>query len=151
SRAARADNNRIEDSLRTLQALRIEQFVSNEPKDLESYGLASPTLEIALGGSTNPPVLLQFGRNTESDTNLVYAKRVGQTSVFMVRYKPLLTWRSRYELFRDPHLFNLTAPVELVEVHGLDSFVIRCPTNGAWTVVPDNGTAFPGDTALIRN
>jgi hypothetical protein len=150
SRAARADNNRIEDSLRTLLALHIEQFVSNEPKDLESYGLASPTLEIALGQSTNVPVLLQFGKTVDSNTNLVYARRVGQTPVFSLRYGPLLTWRSRYELFRDPHLFTLTEPVESVEVHGLDSFVVRHETNDAWTVVPEGSPAFPGDTAQIK-
>jgi hypothetical protein len=67
-----------------------------------------------------------------------------------VRNGPLLTWRSRYELFRDPHLFTLTQPVESVEVHGQDSFVARCQTNDQWTVVPGSGPSFPGDTALIR-
>ena len=54
--AARADNARIEGSLQKLRDLRIERFLTDDPKtDLEPLGLAPAELELSLAVSHSIP------------------------------------------------------------------------------------------------
>ena len=151
SRAARADNSLIEESLLKLQESRIGQFLTDEPKDLDTFGLTPPELELALGLGTNTSVLLQFGKSSGDNTNFVYGRRLGQKTVFALSRESLLPWRNSYETFRDPHLLTLTAPVESLLVRGLDHFELRHQTNDSWQVLPQNPPEFPADPDLVKD
>lgn len=151
SRAARADNNHIEESLLKLQEAQIGQFVSDEPRELDGFGMVPPELELALGQGTNNAVLLQFGKTSTANTNLVYGRRLGQKTIFAVPIDSLQPWRNSYESFRDPHLLTLTEPVEAILVRGLDHFELRQQTNGSWRVLPQGGRDFPADPDLTKD
>lgn len=149
---ARADNARIEDSLRRLHALRVRQFVSDDPKaDLDSFGLANPDTQLALAHGTNPPVLLQFGKIATNDPSQIYARRADQNTIVTVTTNALAPWRGiSANDFRDPHLLTLTEPVQMLEVHAQDHpfSLVANPTNDSWRVLPEN---FPADATAVQD
>ena len=144
---ARANNPQAEQSLQTLQSVRIRQFVSDDPKaDLETFGLHPPELEVALGEGTNTVARLQFGKSPTNDTRLVYARRLGLNGIVTVRKDLLAPWYAQVNDFRDPFLVTWTTPVAVIDVHGLDSFSLQL-TNDAWRVLPQD---FPADAGLVK-
>jgi Domain of unknown function (DUF4340) len=148
---ARANSARIEDSLQMLQNVRVQQFLPNERNaNLESFGLQSPELEVALGQGTNTVARLQFGKVLTNDTELVYARRVGLNAVVAVPKELLAPWYASANDFRDPLLLNLTGPVAAIQVRGpnTNNFSVQMQTNGAWRVLPQG---FPADVGLVRN
>ena len=146
---ARADNERIEDSLQKLQALRIERFVSDDPKaDLERFGLAPPELVLALGRGTNTLILLQFGRSPTNDPGQVFARRAGEHSLFAVAKDLQAPWRKPVYDFRDPHLISVGEPVSAVEMRsGSEWFRVERQTNDTWRVLPQD---FAADPVLVQ-
>ena len=148
---ARADNPRIEDLLKKLQAVRVTQFVSDEPKaDFDFYGLQSPALELALNRGTNPVVRLQFGKSPTNDPSQVYARRAGEASVLLVPDESISPWSAKHDDFRDRHLVALSpGMVDTVEVRGTESFTVQRLTNDLWQVVATN--TFTADTALVHD
>jgi hypothetical protein len=144
---ARANNPQAEQSLQTLQSVRIRQFVSDDPKaDLETFGLHPPELEVALGEGTNIVARLQFGKSPTNDTRLVYARRLGLNGIVAVRKDLLAPWYAQVNDFRDPFLVTWTTPVAVIDVHGQDNFSLQL-TNDAWRVLPQD---FPADTGLVK-
>jgi Domain of unknown function (DUF4340) len=145
---ARANNPQAEQSLQTLQSVRIRQFVSDDPKaDLETFGLHPPELEVALGEGTNIVARLQFGKSPTNDTRLVYARRLGLNGIVAVRKDLLAPWYAQVNDFRDPFLVTWTTPVAVIDVHGQDNFSLQL-TNDAWRVLPQD---FPADTGLVKD
>jgi hypothetical protein len=145
---ARANNPKAEQSLQTLQSVRVRQFVSDDPKaDLETFGLQPPELEVALGQGTNTVARLQFGKSPTNDTRLVYARRLGLNAIVDVRKDLLAPWYAQVNDFRDPFLVTWIAPVAVIDVRGQDSFSLQL-TNDDWRVLPQD---FPADTGLIRD
>lgn len=146
--AVRADNARVEEMVQGLRNLRIQQFVSDDPRaDLETFGLQNPDLQLAFRSGTNLVALLQFGKPATNNTHEVYARRAAQTGIFTVSADLLLPWRSP-EKFRDPFLLSLAAPVSSIEVHGQDRFTLEPSTNQEWRVGPHN---FPADPGLVKD
>jgi hypothetical protein len=145
---ARANNLKAEQSLQTLQDVRVRQFVSDDPKaDLDAFGLQPPELEVALGQGTNIVAQLQFGKSPTNDARMVYARRVGLTTIVAVRKDLLAPWYAPVNDFRDPFLVTWTAPVAVIEERGQDSFSVQ-QTNDAWRVVPQD---FPVDVGLLKD
>ena len=61
----RADNKKVDEALQGLDKLRVQQFLSDDPKaDLESFGLQVPGLTVALAEGTNTLLVLDFGKRT---------------------------------------------------------------------------------------
>ena len=146
---ARADNSRIEDALQKLKNLRVHQFMSDDPKaDLEPLGLAPPELELSISQGTNALALLQFGKSPTNDAGQAYARRFGQSSIFTVGKELLAPWRAAMNDFRDPHLLDLSDPVDSMEVIGQDLFSLQRGTNETWQVLPDNTSA---DSGLVQD
>jgi hypothetical protein len=144
---ARANNPKAEQSLQTLQDVRVRQFVSDNPKaDLDAFGLQPPELEVALGQGTNIVARLQFGKSPTNDTRLVYARRLGLNNIVAVRKDLLAPWYAPVNDFRDPFLVTWTTPVAVIEVYGQDSFSVQ-QTNEAWRVLPQD---FPVDAGLLK-
>jgi len=148
---ARADNPRIEDLLQKLQAARVTQFVTDDPKaDLDFYGLQPPGLELALSQGTNPVVLLQFGKSPTNDASQVYARRSGEPAILLVPEEPISPWRAKYDDFRDRHLVAVASGmVDTVEIRGVENFAVQRLTNDVWQVVTTN--TFTADTALVHD
>ncbi len=144
---ARADNAKIEESLRRLQHLRIRQFIDAKA-DLEALGLQPPDLELALGQGTNALLRLQFGKSPTNDASLVYARCCDQDTLGTVANEALEPWRAPVNEFRDPHLLALTVPVETIVVQGEDTFSVQRQTNNTWRALPQN---FPADAGLVQD
>jgi hypothetical protein len=145
---ARADTSRVEEALDNLERLRVRQFVSEEASEIDAYGLTPPTLEISLGEGTNQFTVIQFGNNPATATNQVYARRLGQPSVFTVDNDLLSLWRNAsINDFRDRHLLTLTEPVMAIDVRSDEPFSIQRDTNDTWQVLPGNFTA---DSLLLK-
>ncbi len=147
--SARADNVKLNNALESLQNLRVQRFVPDDPKPyLESLGLQPPELELAFGLGTNTAALLQFGASPTNDSRLVYARRLGQEAVVCVAADLLAPWREKVNDFRDPYLVALPAAPAVFEVRAEDSFSIERQTNGTWRVLPQD---FPADAGLVND
>ncbi len=145
---ARADKDRIADALEKLQALRVVQFVSDDPKaDLESFGLQPPELELALANGTNTIALLQFGKGATNDASQIYARRSGINSVFTVASESVASWRASVKDFRDPHLLASRTNPDQIEIYGEDNFVLQRHGSNDWRIASQN---IPADTALVN-
>jgi hypothetical protein len=139
----RADSEKVEDALRQLQNLQADQFVSDDPKaDLDSFGLQTPDLSLALARGTNPVLVLEFGKSPTNNADQVYARRSDQTTVTTVAKDLLTRWRTPYD-FRDRHLALLTQTPDEIEIRGQDNFVLQRQPDRTWHVLPQDFVADP--------
>lgn len=146
---ARANNERIFDLVQKLGAVRVKQFVSDEPSpDLEPFGLRQAGLELAFKQGTNFVMHLKFGSGVTNNTNEVYACRVGHPAIVAVTREPLAGWRGSVNDFRDPHLVSLDSDMRTVEIRGAETFSVTLQTNGAWRVSPQG---WPADPVAVRD
>jgi hypothetical protein len=146
---ARANSSRIEELLETLQRSRANRFLPQDPKpDLEALGLQPPEWQLAFGGETNIAALLQFGKSPTNDPHQSYLRLPDHQTIVTVSNDFLAPWRGSVNEFRDSHLLALTAPVEVIEVRGQDSFSLVRQTNDSWRVMPQN---FAADTELVND
>jgi hypothetical protein len=140
---ARADGDRITDALQQLQAAQATQFVTDDPKaDLTAFGLQPADLDLWLERGTNFISALHAGKALTNDAAQVYAKRERWTTVFATAHAPLASWFGTVNDFRDPHLFELTAPVAEIEVRGQDDFTLQQQGTNDWKIA---GEKFPVD------
>jgi hypothetical protein len=146
----RADSAKIEAALQLLQDVRVSKFVSDDPgkAELESFGLAPAGLELTFALGTNITAGLQWGKSPTNGAGLVYARRLGRSSVVCIPSEPLASWREKADAFRDPHLVELTLPVSRIEVHGVDSFSLQRQADNGWRVMPQN---FPADAEQVSD
>ncbi len=144
---ARADPERLEESLQKLQNLRIQTFVSDDPAaDLESFGLQPAELQLGFHQGTQQVAALFFGKGLTNDSRQVYARRLGQSAITTVDRDLLAVWRAPVNDFRDPNLVSISEPVTRIDCQGIDQFTLL-QTNGAWKVLP---SGYPADTNTIR-
>jgi hypothetical protein len=145
---ARADNDRIAEALQKLQALRVLQFVSDDPNsDLDFFGLKPANLELTLAKGTNVVALLEFGKSPTNDASQVYAYRQGLSTIVAVSGEPLRVWRASVNEFRDPHLLTLPTRVDEVEVHGAEDFTLLRQAGNAWHIASQS---YPVDNGLVN-
>jgi hypothetical protein len=146
----RADSAKIEAALQALQNVRVSKFINDEPgkAELENFGLAPAGIELAFAQGTNLTAVLQFGKSPTNATQMVYARRLGQSSVVCIPSEPLSSWREKADAFRDPHLVELTLPVTTIEVHGGDSFSLQRQAGKSWRVLPQD---FPADAEQVSD
>jgi hypothetical protein len=149
---ARADYETVEELLQALQPVRIQQFVSDDPKaDLESFGLQPPSLSLALAMGTNNVAVLQFGKIATNSATQCYARRLGNNALVTVSKDLAEPWRVKTANdFRDKHLLTLTEaqPITAIDVRADDNFTLACTTSNAWRVLPQN---FSADAGLVKN
>src|SRR6202007_1732467 len=94
---ARADTPKIDELLFQLQNLRVNRFITDDPKaDLESFGLQPPNWQLALSQGTNTVALFQFGKGPTNDDTQVYARCAGQDAVVLLPREPLEAWRAEH-------------------------------------------------------
>ena len=148
---ARADNTTVEELLQSFQPLRLQQFVTDDPKaDLESFGLQTAPLSLAFAQGTNSLTTLQFGNVASNSTSQSYARRLGNNAIVTVAKDLAEVWRAATpNAFRDAHLVALTEarPVAAVDVRAEDNFsLVR--VGDAWRVLPQN---FQADLGLVKD
>lgn len=168
-RGARADGVGITNLLQKLQALRVAQFLADDPRlDLETFGLQPAELGLALGQGTNVVALLQFGKSPATNANLVYARQ-GVGPIVTVPKDPALPWRDVPNKFRDRRLLTLPRPIDQIEVRDGESFTLqrspreimlpqprgtlapgisRGESSNTWRAMSQD---FPVDTGLVNN
>ena len=122
---ARANSELITSALQHLQTARVSQFVTDNPNtDLTAFGLQPADLDLWLGHGTNFVTGIHLGKNPTNDSTQVYAKREGWNTIVTTDKEPFSPWRGSVNDFRDPHLLELTAPVDEIEVRGDEQFHI---------------------------
>ncbi|MBI2875517.1 MAG: DUF4340 domain-containing protein [Candidatus Tectomicrobia bacterium] len=106
----RADGEKIQDALEKLRALRVKQFVDEQPQDLARYGLDAPQGRLVLwkedakGKSTSQ--VLRWARQPEGT---LYAQRQGAPQVFALDEDFLKALPATVDDWRDPHPFQVAA------------------------------------------
>lgn len=146
---ARANSSRITQALQQLQTARVSQFVTDNPKsDLSSFALQPADLDLWLGSGTNSATALHIGRSPTNDASLVYARHDGWNSIVTTAREPLSPWFGAVNDFRDPYLFELSAPVAEVQVRGTNNFTLQRTGTNDWRLVGEN---LPVDTENVQN
>jgi hypothetical protein len=144
----RADNAKIESLVTNLENVQVVQFITDAAKpDLESYGLQTPDLEIALARGTNTLAALNLGKSSTNLPPQYYASASGRPGVFTVSKELVEPWRTANEL-RDPNLIGPIGPVSSIEVKGRDEFALLATPNHGWSIKPQK---FAADTNLVKD
>ena len=104
--AAEADGSELTNMASTLAALDVQRVVDESGSNLEQYGLNPPRIEVAFRakGQTEP-VWLHIGDKTPTGGD-VYAKRAGETQVFLVSSIVEDTFRRSAFDLRDKTILN---------------------------------------------
>lgn len=148
---ARADSLRITVALQQLRTARVTQFVSDNPKeDLAAFGLQPAELDVWLGRGTNYFAAVHAGKNSTENPAQIFVRREGSGAVLATAKESLLPWRGAVNDFRDPQLFELTAPVAEIEVRGETNaagFTLQSHGSNSWSVV---GEKFPADADNVQ-
>jgi len=141
--SARANNQRIDTALQQLQSATVSRFVTDDSKaDLSTNGLEPAALDVWLGTGSNLLTAVHVGKEVSGAPGEVYVRREGFQSVMTTAKSPLSPWQGTLNDFRDPYLFELTAPVAEVEVHGDFTYTFQLRGTNKWTVA---GEKFPVD------
>jgi len=102
---ARADAERIETLLGTLQRVRVSGFVADSPLvDLGSLGLQPAETELVIGRGTNDLIRLQFGKSPTNASEYTFVRRVATTNLVLVPTEAAMLVRLPLANFRDRRL-----------------------------------------------
>lgn len=148
---ARANGDYIEGALQKLQTARVSQFITDNPNaDLSAYGLQPANLDLWLESGTNVLTAIHVGKASTNDPTEVFAKRDQWNAVVTTAAQPLSPWMGAVNDFRDPYLFELTAPVAEIEMigPGTNHFVLQRQGANAWAVP---GATFPVDAESVQS
>ena len=106
---ARAATGDVDTLLNKILALRVGDFVTDDPSNLAQYGLTSPTATLSVTVVPDEEGALQIGSPVPGKTNEVYAQRLKSNSVFTLTQtmvdellKALPNVRDRHILTFDP-------------------------------------------------
>jgi hypothetical protein len=148
---ARADSDRINRALQQLRSARVENFVTDDPHvDLSAYGLQPASLDLWLGHDGVLTEGLHTGATLTNNPSLVYAKREGWDGVITTLKEPLLAWHGAVNEFRDPHLIDLTMPINEIDVSvpAITNQYTLQRAGAAWHIA---GATYPVDTESVQN
>lgn len=146
---ARADNRRIDVGLQQLRTNRIGGFVADGVKDFEPFGLLTPELEILFGEGTNFTRGLHIGSGPTNLPLMAFARRLGESSVFLMPKAAVEAWRVSPAELRNPRLVDLPSTnITRVDVVSEESFTVERRGTNAWTVTSPK--TFAADTLLME-
>ncbi|MDX1952024.1 MAG: DUF4340 domain-containing protein [Verrucomicrobiota bacterium] len=145
---ARADANRIEQLIQSLETTRVAEFVTDLPSvDLERFGLLMPETQISFVQETNTLITLQFGSSPTNEADKVYVRRLSHTNIVTVPSELLEAIRQPYKAFHEPQLLSFSpAGIDRISVQAAESFILQRQSNGWFVVEP---RPFPVDPALM--
>ena len=149
---ARADNDRIVASLQRIRNLQVQQFVSDRATpDLESMGLQPPEVILGFKDGTNTMLVVDVGRSPTNNPELVYARRIDPNAIVLIARDAIDPWLASqshdFRDFLDRHPVAVTAPPDIVEVRGAESFALQRQTNDVWRVMERD---LPADPVLVK-
>ena len=147
---ARANDEYIVGALQQLQVARVSQFITdNTNADLTTFGLQPANLDLWLDHSSNLVAALHVGRSLTNDSTQVYAKREGWNAIVTTAKQPMGLWYSNYNDFRDPYLFEMTAPVAEIDMlgPGTNRLVLQRRGTNEWNII---GEKFPADAYNVQ-
>lgn len=129
----RADQNQVHEFLKRLQAGRVVEFVTDDLRaDGEAFGLLTPEFEVTLGAGAVVR-RIQFGQSPTNNPGLVYARMLTHSNVVLVPKSAVDLLALPYTELRERALFPFAPEfVDLVEVRGDESFVLRRAEGGVW-------------------
>ena len=91
--SAKGNKNEITNLLNSLRTAKVKQFVIEQPRTLDLYGLKKPQLTLKLTTSaSNDPLVLIVGEKTEEGA---YAKTLSKENIFIVRQSLFDTLNNR--------------------------------------------------------
>lgn len=131
--AHRADQNQAHDFLRRIQQGRVVEFVTDDLRvDSEAFGLTKPEFEVTLAAGAVVR-RIQFGKSPTNNPGLVYARMLTHSNVVLVPKSAVEPLALPYTELRERALFPFAPEfVDLVEVRGDESFVLRRAEGGGW-------------------
>jgi len=130
----RADQRQVADLLSNLAALRIQEFVSEDPKDIHTYQLNEPAREITISRSgTEPPVTLVLSAPQTNGAGRVYGKLKQSDSIFAIALENVQKLDVPVAELRDRQLLNFDpAQLKTLELQRGADRLILTQTNGEW-------------------
>ena len=132
--AARADQQKVSELLTTLNDLRIQDFVSEDPKDLHTYQLDEPEREATVWSGDTAKTLL-IGRALTNDPSKVYAKLKTADSIFTVSADPAKKFAVQINDLRDPHVLTFDeADVRGIELARGSEKISLARTDETWNL-----------------
>lgn len=146
----RADSARIRHLLEFWRQWPVQGFVTDDPAArLEDFGLAKPSMEIALSRGTNELISIQFGKPPETLPESVYARISQSSNIVVAAANFMAPLRDNYWTYCEHRLFDVLAEdaYDTVSVTGQDPFTVQRRTNGLWRSTSTNRT--PVDPALM--
>jgi hypothetical protein len=150
-RVARVNEGRFIQALQQLQALRVEEFVQDQPGvDLEPYGLHEPALVVEFASGTNLAFGAQFGQSPDNQPDLVYARRSDYPNVVTVSRQVFDAFGVPYRDFLDYRLVDVPLDQALrIEIQADESFTLERQPNSPWLVTAPH--SFRADPALVQS
>jgi Domain of unknown function (DUF4340) len=132
--AARADQQKVSELLTALNDLRIQDFVSEDPKVVHTYQLEDPEREVTVWSGDTAKTLM-IGRELTNDTSKVYAKLKTADSIFTVSTDAAKKFALQINDLRDPHVLTFNdADVRGIELtRGADKISLS-RTDETWNL-----------------
>jgi len=132
--AVRADQSNVSELLTDLSELRVQDFVSEDPKDMHTYQLEDPQHEVTVWTGDIGKTLL-IGRPLTNDQSKVYSKLKSADSIFTVSVEQAKKFATQINDLRDRHVLTFSQPdvrgIELVR--GAEKTVLA-HTNDGWNI-----------------
>ena len=147
---ARADQGQIQNLLQSLRGARVARFVADGAvNELETFGLATPAVEVSLLKQTNQLFQLEFGAAPTNAPNQIYARRVATTNVVLTDKRLAELLAQPYKSFHDPQLLSFKPEaLDRIKVDSVENFTLqRNPDRSWWIVEPVKQKA---DEALMN-
>lgn len=115
--AARANSDRINGLITSLQMAPVTGFVSDSPfVDLEGFGLQSPEADVVLGSAGRTLAQLQFGHADTNAPGQMFVRRLAHTNIVLVPTPLLVFLQAPLAEFRDRRLFPADTIANHLEV-----------------------------------
>ena len=144
----RADQQKVADLLNELSALRVQDFTSEDPKELHACQLDEPLRELTVWLGDKTQTLL-LGRSPTNDATKIYVKRKDANSIFTLTADSVKKFAPQVNDIRDAHLLVFREP----DVRGIDivrgaETISLTRTGTAWKANAPNAVPFDAEDSL---
>jgi hypothetical protein len=150
ARAAAPDVTTVVDKI---LALRVTDFVTDEPGNLAQYGLTTPTTTLAVTVSPDDEAVLQIGSPVPGNDGQVYAQRLKSNAIYTLNQAPIADIVKALPNVRDKHVLPFdpgSATAVSFSLTGKNTVKADLRRDaGGWQVVGDS--AGPADLGKITD
>ncbi len=133
----RADQSKVSELLSDLTGLRVQDFVSEDPKDLHTYLLDEPEREVTVFAGDVGKTMV-FGKSPTNDPSKVYAKLRSGNSIVTVSAEAARKFAAQINDLRDARVCALrSADVTGIEIiHGTNKIALNHDGKGWHLTAP---------------